>query len=52
MLSRQFETSLLKNFTSAKSTKRVQRTKRKNALKKHLREKKSLICLFAFFASV
>ena len=49
-LSRQFQTSLFKNFTSTRSTKRLQRTKTKNALKKHLRGKKSLICLFAFCA--
>ena len=41
---------LPKDFTSTKSTKTLnQRTKIKNALKKHLREKQSLIRLFAFF---
>ena len=36
------------NTQSSKSTKRYKRTKIQNALKKHLRGRKSLICLFAF----
>ena len=36
------------NTQPSKSTKRCKRTKIKNALKKHLRRRKSLICLFAF----
>ena len=44
---------LQKDFTNTKkhkSTKRYKQTKIKNALKKHLKGKKSLTCLFAFCA--